>query len=224
MSTSTRRIEPSCPGFAASACLLHLPHVSHSAECTHDITCTFRDISPSWMTARSNSFTLAECPDNDRRVCPTRDGRGDRSRERLRGRASLAWVLHGRMSEFWCGPRNDRKRHIVAVRPEAEPYRLSTRSNQSLPLHYCIEQRRLANIGAPCRGLACLSDGVLEGSGVSGFCTANQPVTTTFQIMFVRANDIEQSSLPQEAALSAEWTTQNPLRRRIPRCLVKMDL
>lgn len=62
--------------------------------------------------------------------------------------------------------------------------------------------------------------------GVSGFCTANQPVTTTFQIMLhrVRANDIEQSPLPQEAALSAEWTTQNPLRRQIPRRLVKMDL
>jgi hypothetical protein len=40
------------------------------------------------------------------------------------------------------------------------PYRLLARSDQSPPLHYCIEQRRLANIGSPCpcQELACLNE------------------------------------------------------------------
>ncbi len=111
-------------------------------------------------------ITLADCPDNDRTVGPIRDGRAARNRERLRGPTSLARVPHGRTSESWCGPRNDRKRHLVAVCHPTEPYRLTTRGNQSPPLHYCIQQRRLANIRSPCRGLASLSDGVLGQSGV----------------------------------------------------------
>jgi hypothetical protein len=165
MSIFSRQIEPFCPNAATSACLLHLFRVLHSAERTHDITYTSRGHQPTMdYESVGNQFTVAECQDIDRKVGPIRDGRGDRSRERLQAEASLGWVLHGRTSEFSCDPRSDCKRHIVAVwRERMEPYRLFTGSHQFPPLHYCIQQRRLANIGSPCRGLACLSDGVLGG-------------------------------------------------------------
>jgi hypothetical protein len=63
------------------------------------------------------------------------------------------------------------------------PYRLLAGSDQSPPLHYCIEQRRLANIGSPCpcQELACLNERRIGFDDELFFSTANllqQPFQT----------------------------------------------
>src|SRR6266850_125288 len=94
------------------------------------------------------------------------------------------------------------------------PYRLLAGSDQPPPLHYCIEQRRLANIGSPCpcQELACLN----ERRIAFGFFLARR---TCYNNLFKRCasseNHTEESSLPQEASSSAEWMIHNPLRQRI---------